>query len=286
MESFSKTLVRTFGRYSLLYGLLFGLGFVFIVPFLWLLSCSLQDAKSIFAVPFHWIPDPARWHNYIEALTTLPFHRYLFNTLIIVIGTITGTLISSSLAAYAFSRLRFKGRDALFLVCIGTMMLPGQVTMIPIYVLFSKLGWVDTFLPLIVPSFFGAPFIIFLLRQFFLTIPSELDEAALLDGAGRLRTFWHIILPLSKPALATAVIFTFMGSWNDFLGPLIYLNSPEKATLTLGLSLMKNQMLYSGVVEWHLLMAASVVVLIPNVIVFFVAQKQFVRGITLTGMRG
>jgi ABC-type glycerol-3-phosphate transport system permease component len=137
-----------------------------------------------------------------------------------------------------------------------------------------------------VPSFFGAPFIIFLLRQFFLTIPYEFDEAALLDGAGRLRKFWHIILPLSKPALAVAVIFTFMGSWNDFMGPLIYLNSPEKATLTLGLSLMKNQMLYSGVVEWHLLMAASVLVLIPNLVLFFVAQKQFVRGITLTGMRG
>ena len=286
MQGFSRIFLNSLGRYSFLYALLLGLSLVFIAPFLWLLSCSLQDAKSIFAIPFQWIPDPFRLQNYIEAVSTLPFHRYLLNTCIIVGCTIVGTLFSSSLAAFAFSRLRFKGRDTLFLVCIGTMMLPGQVTMIPVYVMFSKLGWVDTFLPLIVPSFFGAPFIIFLLRQFFLTIPYEFDEAALLDGAGRLRTFWHIILPLSKPALATAVIFTFMGSWNDFMGPLIYLNSPEKATLTLGLSLMKNQMLYSGVVEWHLLMAASVLVLIPNLVLFFVAQKQFVRGITLTGMRG
>lgn len=165
------------------------------------------------------------------------------------------------------------------------MMLPGQVTMIPLYVPFSKLGWVDTFLPLIVPSFFGSPFFIFLLRQFFLTIPYELDEAAVLDGASRFRIFWNVILPLSKPALATVVIFTFIGSWNDFMGPLIYLNSPEHATLTLALSLLKNRLAYSGAIQWNLLMAVSVLVLIPNVIIFFLAQKQFIRGITLTGMR-
>lgn len=285
MPTFRKTFVSALGRYTTLYVLLFGLGFVFVLPFLYLLSSSLQDIRGIFAVPFRWIPDPARWQNYLEAVTTLPFHRYLLNTCIITASNIVGILLSSALVAYGFARLKFKGRDTLFLVCISTMMLPGQVTMIPLYVLFSKLGWVDTFLPLIVPSFFGSPFFIFLLRQFFLTIPYELDEAAVLDGASRFRIFWNVILPLSKPALATVVIFTFIGSWNDFMGPLIYLNSPEHATLTLALSLLKNRLAYSGAIQWNLLMAVSVLVLIPNVIIFFLAQKQFIRGITLTGMR-
>jgi ABC-type glycerol-3-phosphate transport system permease component len=283
---YSKTFLSALGGYSVLYALLFGLGFVFVLPFLYLISSSLHDIRGIFEVPFRWIPDPVQWNNYVDAFSTLPFHKFLLNTCIITFSVIIGTLFSSSLAAYAFSRLKFKGRDTLFLVCISTMMLPGQVTMIPIYVLFSKLGWIDTFLPLIVPSFFGAPFFIFLLRQFFLTIPYELDEAALLDGASRFRIFWNIILPLSKPALATVIIFTFIGTWNDFMGPLIYLNSTDNVTLTLGLSLLKNRVISSGIVQWHLLMAASIVVLLPNIVIFFLAQKQFIRGITLTGMRG
>jgi multiple sugar transport system permease protein len=160
------------------------------------------------------------------------------------------------------------------------MMLPGQVTMIPLYLGFAKLGWVDTYLPLIVPSLFGSPFYIFLLRQFFLTIPRDSEEAALIDGASRLRIWWSVVLPQARPAVATVLIFTFIGTWNDFFGPLLYLNSPEKATLTLGLNLMKTQVLGSGVVEWNVLMAASLLVLAPNVILFFLAQRHFLRGIS------
>lgn len=165
------------------------------------------------------------------------------------------------------------------------MMLPGQVTMIPLYMMFAKIGWVDTYLPLIVPSLFGSPFYIFLLRQFFLTIPKELDEAALIDGASKFRIYWNIILPQAKPALTTVLIFTFIGTWNDFFGPLIYINSPELATFTLGLNMMKSQILGSGTVEWNVLMAASLIVMLPNVIIFFFAQKQFVKGISVGVMK-
>jgi ABC-type glycerol-3-phosphate transport system permease component len=166
------------------------------------------------------------------------------------------------------------------------MMLPGQVTMIPLYMLFARLGWVNTFLPLIVPAFFGAPFYIFLLRQFFLTIPREYDEAALLDGASRLSIYWRIILPLARPALVTVALFTFVGTWNDFFGPLIYLNSPDLATLTLGLNMLKAQVVGTGATQWHLLMAGAVLIMLPNLIIFFVAQRHFVKGIAMGGLRG
>lgn len=273
-------------RYILTYALLVILGGIFLVPFLWMLSVSLQDAQGIFAQPFHWIPARPRWENYGGALSALPFGRYLFNTTVITGSVLVLTLLSCTLVAYGFSRLRFPGRDLLFAFCVATMMLPGQVTMIPLYMAYAKLGWVDTYLPLIVPSLFGSPFYIFLLRQFFLTIPREYDEAALLDGAGRLRIYWSIVLPLARPALATVALFCFIGTWNDFFGPLIYLNSPEKATLTLGLNMLKSQVMGSGSVQWQILMAASVLVMLPNVIVFFIAQKQFIRGIQIGGLRG
>jgi multiple sugar transport system permease protein len=195
------------------------------------------------------------------------------------------TFFSCSLVAYGFARLQFRGRDFLFALCIATMMLPGQVTMIPLYMLYARIGWIDTYLPLIVPSLFGSPFYIFLLRQFFLGIPRELDEAATLDGAVRLRIYWSIILPLARPALATVMVLTFVGTWNDFFGPLIYINSPQNATLTLGLHLMKSQILGSGTIEWNTLMAASLLVMLPNVLLFFFAQKHFIKGITLGGQK-
>ena len=210
----------------------------------------------------------------------------MFNTTVITSSVLLLTLGSCTLVAYGFSRLRFPGRDVLFAVCISTMMLPGQVTMIPLYMAYARLGWVDTYLPLIVPSLFGSPFYIFLLRQFFLTIPREYDEAALLDGAGRLRIYWSIVLPQARPALATVALFCFIGTWNDFFGPLIYLNSPEKATLTLGLNMLKSQVMGTGSVQWQILMAASVLVMLPNILVFFLAQKQFIRGIQIGGLRG
>jgi multiple sugar transport system permease protein len=200
---------------------------------------------------------------------------------VITVPVMVGTLLSSALVAYGFARFRFPGRDFLFSICLATMMLPGQVTMIPLYILFAKLGWVDTYLPLIVPAFFGSPFYIFLLRQFFLTIPRDSEEAALIDGASPIRIWWSIVLPQARPALAAVLIFSFIGTWNDFFGPLIYINSPEKATLTLGLNLMKTQVLGSGVVEWNILMAASLLVMLPNVIVFFLAQRHFISGISM-----
>jgi multiple sugar transport system permease protein len=273
-------------RYAGTYVALMLLGALFLIPFLWMLSVSLQDAQGMFALPFRWIPDRPRWENYGAALSAVPFGRYLFNTSVITASVLGLTLFSCTLVAYGFSRLRFPGRDMLFAVCISTMMLPGQVTMIPLYMAYARLGWVDTYLPLIVPSLFGSPFYIFLLRQFFLTIPREYDEAALLDGAGRLRIYWSIVLPLARPAVATVTLFCFIGTWNDFFGPLIYLNSPEKATLTLGLNMLKSQVIGSGSVQWHILMAASVLVMLPNIIVFFLAQKQFIRGIQIGGLRG
>lgn len=268
-------------RISLIYATLLGLGALFSVPVIWMFSSSLHTLPEVFAQPYQWIPDALQWKNYVRAVTILPVPRFLWNTIVITAPVMVGTVLSSSLVAYGFARFRFPGRDILFGLCLATMMLPGQVTMIPLYILFAKLGWVDTYLPLIVPALFGSPFYIFLLRQFFLTIPRDSEEAALIDGASRLRIWWSIIMPQARPALATVLIFTFIGTWNDFFGPLLYLNSPEKATLTLGLNLMKTQVLGSGVVEWNVLMAASLLVLLPNVILFFLAQKHFIKGISM-----
>jgi len=262
------------------------LSLVFLAPVLWLLSSSLQSLTGVFSVPYQWIPQSLHWENYRSVLTVLPFVRYFGNTLLITGLVLLGTLTSSSMGAYGFSRLKFRGRQTMFSLCIATMLLPGQVTMIPLYILFARLGWVDTLLPLIVPAFFGSPFYIFLLRQFFLTIPFDYDEAARLDGAGPWRIYWHIILPQSKPALATVMVFSFIGVWNDFFNPLIYINSFEKATLTLGLNFLKTQIIGSGVTQWPVLMAAAVLVLIPNVLIFFLAQRHFIKGINVGGLRG
>jgi len=273
-------------RWSATYGALILLGALFLLPLAWMFSVSLQDAQGVFAQPFRWIPARPRWENFAEALGAIPFGRYLVNTTVITASVLLLTLLSCSLVAFGFSRIRFRGRNLLFALCLATMMLPGQVTMIPLYIAYARLGWVDTYLPLIVPAAFGSPFYIFLLRQFFLTIPREYDEAALLDGAGRFRIYWSVVLPLARPALATVALFCFIGTWNDFFGPLIYLNSPEKATLTLGLNMLKSQIIGSGSVQWHILMAASLLVMLPNIAVFFVAQKHLVRGIQAGGLRG
>ena len=268
-------------RIGLTYAALVTLGALFTVPVAWMLSSSLHELAAVFAQPYRWLPSPLHWENYARAVTILPVSRFLLNTVVITVPVMAATLVSSGLVAYGFARFRFPGRNALFALCLATMMLPGQVTMIPLYLLFARLGWVDTYLPLIVPSLFGSPFYIFLLRQFFLTIPRDSEEAALIDGASRLRIWWSVVLPQARPAVATVLIFTFIGTWNDFFGPLLYLNSPEKATLTLGLNLMKTQVLGSGVVEWNILMAASLLVLLPNVVLFFLAQRQFIRGISM-----
>lgn len=268
-----------------LYLVLLAVSGLFVLPLLWMISVSLQDARGVFAQPFRWIPPVIHAENFAEVTRLVPFGRYLLNTVAITASVMAGTLLSSSLVAYGFSRLRFRGRDMLFALCLSTMMLPAQVTMVPLYILFARWGWIDTFLPLIVPAFFGTPFYIFLLRQFFLTIPREYDEAALLDGAGRLRIYWSIVLPLARPAVLTVAAFTFIGTWNDFFGPLIYINSPAHATLTLGLNMLKSQIVGTGMTQWHLLMAAAVLVMLPNIVVFFLAQKYLVRGISMGGLR-
>lgn len=281
-----STVARSTAHYTLVYGVLTLLGVLFMLPLLWMLSVSVQDVDGVFAQPFQWLPDQPRWENFRDAVTVFPFGRYLINTIIITVSVVLLTLLSSSLAAFGFSRMRFRGRNLLFAVCLATMMLPGQVTMIPLYVAYARLGWIDTWYPLIVPALFGSPFYIFLLRQFFLTIPREYDEAAVLDGAGKLRIYWSIVLPLARPALATVALFSFVGTWNDFFGPLIYINTPEKATLTLGLQMLKAQIVGTGTVQWHILMAASLLVMLPNIVVFFFAQKHFIKGLQMGGLRG
>ena len=268
-------------RLGLTYVALVALGVLFSLPVVWMLSSSLHELAAVFAQPYRWRPVPLHWENYARAVTVLPVSRFLLNTVVITVPVMLATAGSSALVAYGFARFRFPGRDALFALCLATMMLPGQVTMIPLYLGFARLGWVDTYLPLIVPSLFGSPFYIFLLRQFFLTIPRDSEEAALLEGASRLRIWWSVVLPQARPALATVLVFTFLGTWNDFFGPLLYLNSPEKATLTLGLNLMKAQVLGSGVIEWNVLMAASLLVLLPNVLLFALAQRHIGRGLAL-----
>jgi len=253
-------------------------------PFFWMISTSLKKQWDVYQFPPVWIPSPPQWQNYSQALTVYPFQTYLLNTLTIVLFTVTGTLLSCSLAAYGFARLRAPGRDVIFVVLLGTMMLLYTVTMIPVFMLFNRLHWVDTFKPLIVPSFFGSAFYIFLLRQFFLSIPRELEDAARIDGCSPLMSYWRIVLPLSKPALATVAIFTFMDSWNDFLGPLIYLSDESHRTLALALAYFQGSARIGP--QMHLMMAVAFVILIPPLLLFFFAQRLFIQGIVFTGVKG
>lgn len=254
----------------------------FLLPLFWMISSSLKPEYQVLESPPRWLPHPVIWSNFPEALTYVPFGRYTLNTLFIAVMVIVGHLVSCTLVAYGFARYRAPGRDTLFLVLLATMMLPYPVTMIPLYIMFSRLGWVNSFLPLIVPAFFGSPFYIFLLRQFFLTLPPELEDAARVDGANTVQTIWHVILPISRPAMATVAIFSFQAVWNDFLPPLIYLHEQSKYTISLGLSFFRST--YD--VRWGYLMAASLVTMLPVVIVFFLAQRVFIQGITVTGLKG
>lgn len=273
--------IRIIVRETILQSVLIVIGLLFLFPFVWLISTSLKTPEQIFADVGRLIPDPIAWHNYPEAIAFIPFFTYLKNTLFITISNIIGVLLSCSLVAYGFSRIKWPGRNILFMVLLATLILPGQVTMIPIFILFRWLGWYGTFLPLIVPHFFGGAFGVFLLRQFFMTIPMELSDAAKIDGCSEFRIFATLMLPLSKPALATLGVFQFMGSWRDFLGPLIYLVDDNQFTLTLGL----RHFLTQHGAEWALLMAASAMVSFPMVVAFFLAQRTFIQGITLTGIK-
>ena len=260
---------------------------VFAVPFAWLISTSLKVETKLMVIPPEWIPRPAVWGNYAKALSYLPEETrhgllYLWNTVYLSVMNIIGVTLASSLVAYSFARLRWPGRDGLFLVLLSTMMLPGAVTMIPLFLVFRWLGWVDTLRPLWVPAFFGTAFNIFLLRQFFLTIPTDLEDAAKIDGCSYLRTYWSVMLPLVKPALAAVVILTFMGAWNNFMGPLIYVSSPEKMPLAYALQLYQS----AHGSEFNLLMAGAVMVVTPVILLFFFTQRYFIQGVTLTGIKG
>ena len=240
--------------------------------------------KQIFVFPPQLIPNPPQWRNFVDGWTRyVPFTLYLRNTLIITGNNIVGNLFSCCLAAYGFARLRARGKDVLFLLVLGTMMLPFWVTLIPQYVLFSRLHWTNTFLPLMVPAWFGWPFFIFLLRQFFMTIPRDLDAAARIDGCSTWGILWRVILPLSKPALATVAVFAFIGNWNNFLSPLIYLRDQDKYTLAIGLQRFQG---VHGNMQYHHMMAVSTLIVLPILVVYFLAQRLFVRGIVMTGMKG
>lgn len=268
---------------ALVLGALVAVAAVLLLPFAWMVSTSLKGNEAIFAIPPQWIPETLRWANYAEVFERMPFLLYLRNTALITGLTIVGTVLTASMVAYAFACLRWPGRDGLFLFVVATMMLPLQVIMIPLFVLFKEFGWLNTYKPLIVPAFLGGgAFNIFLLRQFFLGLPRELFEAARMDGASEWRIYWSVALPLARPALVTVALLTFMFAWNDFLGPLIYLSDQSKNTLALGLALFTGQ----HQTDWGVLMAASILMMIPAVALFFFFQRYFIQGFTMSGLKG
>lgn len=257
---------------------------VTVVPLFWQITISLKSSNTIFETVPHIFPREFRFENYTEALEAMHFVKYLGNTVFVTVMTVIGILISCSLTAFGFARLEFKGKKQLFFILVSTMMLPSQVTLIPLYMVYSKLGWINTYLPLIVPHFLGNAFYIFMLRQFFLTIPKELDEAAVIDGCSTFRIYWNIILPLCKPALLTVALLAFNAAWNDFMGPLIYVNDTAKYTLSLGLYIFKNSEKYGP--QWNYMMAAGTIMMIPVLLLYAFFQKQFIEGIATSGLKG
>ncbi len=270
-------------RFSVIitYAALILISALFAAPFLWMISTSLKPDTQVFSETIQWIPKPPIWSHYPDALKSFPFWLYLRNTLFICIMTTVGTVFSAALPAYGFSRIKWKGRDIFFTILLTTIMLPGQVTMLPVFLIFRWLGWTGTFLPLIIPPFLGSAFSIFLLRQFFMTIPQELSDAARIDGCNELSILTRIIAPIAKPAIATVALFAFTGAWMDFMGPLIYLHNEDSYTLAIGLQAFLGR---HGS-EWSLLMAAATVVTLPPILIFFFAQKTFIQGIALTGIK-
>ena len=279
---------RQFASKTIAYLFTTVLAVLFAIPFIYMLSMSLQTAFQLSQYPPTWWPKPFAWVNYPNALSypQRPFHLFFRNSLWYTLAATVGTLVSSTLVAYGFSRVEWPGRDTLFVLVLATMMLPSQVTLIPQYVIFSELGWLNSFKPLIIPAWLGSAFNIFLLRQFFLTIPRELDEAAILDGCDYFTILWRIIVPLSKPALVTVVAFSIVATWNNFLGPLLYLSDTKKMTVALGLRVFRQMAGDTGaMIEFGQIMAASVMSLLPMLILFVAAQRYFVAGIAMTGLR-
>ncbi len=278
-----KRTIRNAARETAWHAVLALFGISMLVPFFFALSTSLKETGKEFTWPPRWIPDPVVWYNYVRAMTVLPFHLFVKNTLIITLSATAGSILTASLAGFAFARLRFPARTFLFGLCLSSMMLPYAVTMIPQFILFKSLGWVNTLLPLTVPAWFGGgAFFIFLCRQFFMTIPYEYDDAARIDGAGEWQIWARVMLPLSRPVIATIAVFSFVNHWNDFMGPLIYLHSMEKRTIAVGLRT------YLGMegTDWNYLMAAAVASTLPILILFFSAQRYFIKGVVMSGLAG
>ena len=275
-----KNKTRKKVKNGMVYLILILLSAIFLIPFMWMLLTSVKSMQDVYSNQV--LPTKLFWENYKNAVTQIPFLRMTFNTVVITVLTVTGMVSSSTMVAYSMSKVRWRGRDVLFPVIVATMMIPYQVTLIPLYMIWNKLGLIGTNVPLVLPAFFGGAYYIFLLRQFFRTIPDSLLEAAEIDGAGEFRKFWTIVLPLCKPAIASVCIFTFLATWSDFMGPMLYLTKEESYTLSLGLQAFMQQ----HYVEWGTLMAASAIFTIPVIILFFFAQKYFIEGITVTGVKG
>ena len=279
MDYFKKTSVNRQTKKILSYVLMTVIGIILIIPLLWMVFTSLKPMEEIVRYPPTFFPEKIVWENYLDTIAAFPFWRYARNTLFITVLVVIGNVLSNSFIAYGFAKLDFPGKKLMFALVLSTMMIPGFVTMIPQYVLFSKIGWVGTYLPLIVPSFFGNAFNIFLMRQFYLSINNELIEAAEIDGANHLYIWSHLMLPLTKPALITIAINSFNAAWNDFLGPLLYIQDQEKYTLQIGLQVFQNQ----ATTQWNYLMAGATLVLIPTILLFLFAQRYFLEGMDLTG---
>jgi len=279
-----RVTLASIARRVVLYTVVIALSLLFAAPLLWMISTSLKTDPQVYHIPPIWIPNPMRFRNYPEALVHRPFGLYFTNTLRYALPTVVGSLVSNSLVAYGFSRIRWPGRDAAFFLCIATMMIPFQVRMIPLYIVFKDLGWLNSYKPLIVPTFLGAPYFIFMLRQFFLTIPQELSDAARVDGCSELGIFFRIILPLTKPALAVVALFQFRQAWNNYIGPLIYLNRENLFPVALGIQQFRT--MFREELMWPYLMAVSTVVVTPVIVIFFLTQRTFIEGITVTGIKG
>ena len=261
--------------------------FLFLIPFFWTISSSLKAISELYLFPPSWLPEIPQWDNYAEIWRKAPFGRYFANSILVTCLSLLGSVLSSSIVGYSFARFRYPGRDAFFLITLSTMMLPVEVTLIPTYLMFNKIGWLDSYRPLIIPHWFGGgAFSIFLMRQFFMTIPRELDDSARIDGANFLRIYWSILMPLSRPVLATATVIGFIANWNAFLVPLIFLDSSEKFTIAIGLKRFQSAAAVGGERMDHLLMAASITTTAPLIVLFFLAQRYFVRGIVMSGIKG
>lgn len=277
-----KTSLKKGSQTAFIHLLLLGFSFIFMIPLFWSLSTSLKSLEQVFAIPPTWIPDPIKWSNYLRLFIEAPFFRFIGNSVLLVVLNVIGQVVSVSMVAFGFGRLRFPGKNFLFILMLSTLMIPYYVTLIPTFVMYNYFGWINTYIPLVLPAFTGSSYLIFLVRQFVLTIPLELDDAARIDGCSTFKLFWNIITPLLVPALTLVVVFTVVGTWNDFFGPLIYLSDTNKYPLSLGLVLLQGQ----RETDWPLLMAATLISVLPLLIIYFFAQKKLIGGIASVGLKG